>query len=59
MKLSVEEIEDIIQCIDLAQEIDYSNKTNNLRIKLESKLLEIKGEDSRLLSNSELKSIGF
>lgn len=59
MKLNVDELEDIIACIEVAQELEFYKKTDLLKKKLELKLSEIKGKTSRLLSNSELKNIGF
>lgn len=59
MKLNVDELEDIIACIEVAQELEFYKETDLLKKKLELKLSEIKGKTSRLLSNSELKNIGF
>ena len=60
MKLSVKEIERIIDCIDYTKETwDSDPFLETLTVKLQSKLKEIKGEESRLLSNSELKSMGL
>lgn len=60
MKLTVKEIERIIDCIDYTKETRYSDPLlEDLIVKLQIKLEEIKGKKCRLLSNSELRNLGM
>ena len=59
MKLSVEELDLIINALDTVNDIHPDDETEDLSNKLKNKLDEIIGKKSRLLSNSELRNIGM
>ena len=59
MKLSVDELDLIINALDTVNDIYPDDETEGLSNKLKDKLDEITGKKSRLLSNSELKNIGM
>ena len=59
MKLSVDELDLIINALDTVNDIYPDEETEALSNKLQDKLDEITGKQSRLLSNSELKNIGM
>lgn len=59
MKLTTDELELTIDALEQCNDIYYDEDTQALINKFRSKLNEINNQEDRLLSNSELKSIGL
>ena len=59
MKLTTDELELTIDALEQCNNIYYDEDTQVLIDKFRSKLNEINNQEARLLSNSELKSIGL
>ena len=59
MKLTIEEIDIITKCMETSSEVSYDDEAQDVLSKLYNKRDEIIGKKSRLLSDSELKSMGM